>query len=208
MARQPLQQPDPWGDHSFQENPISVDITGTQAVSGDADSVSRGITIQLLNTGVPGQFSGLFEITEQSQKQVVVRKTGSLICSQPTSMYFSEVEFELKSTGPNSVDVNYRIGFERLARLLRRTALGIILGLGLPVMLIVGIIIWTLVVNHQNPAVRWQVFQTLQILQVLWPPFLVMSFYDSGRRHARTFISNLLRQVDLLPATSTPAPRQ
>ncbi len=59
------------------------------------------------------------------------------------------------------------------------------------------VLIRTLVVSSDEPAVRWQVFQILQAAHFLWPPFLFAGIYRSGRRTLRkrieTFIANLAR---------------
>lgn len=172
-------------------------VSGERTVFGSADDVSRTLAQSLVKTGYPGLFSSLFTIDRQSDQQLVIRKTGPLVCNQPTGMYFSEAEFDFIPQGEGRTLVTYRIGFDRLRTKLRRAALILILGLGLPVMIAVGTIIWLLVVPHPNPVVRWQVLQTLQVAHVLWPPFLVMHFYGAGRRHARTWVSNLLGTLDV-----------
>ena len=80
---------------------------------------------------------------------------------------------------------------------IRIVSLSLILGLGLPAILIVGGVIWYFVVNSPNPSVRWQVLQLLQLVHVIWPPFLVLYFYRAGRRHGRTFVSNVLSLLEL-----------
>lgn len=198
---------DPWAP-AFSMSPTvntGADVVGIQTVKGTANQVSRLIALQFLKNFVPGHFASPFEVVEQTNQRVVVRKSGPLVCNQPSGMYFSEAEFEIKPMSLDSVEVHYRIGFERLRIKLQRIALGLILLLGLPVLIIVPTIIWVFVVNNPQAAIRWQVFQTLQVLHVLWPPFLVTSFLGSGQRHARTFVSNLLRTVELLSESTVDA---
>ncbi len=194
-----------WPMARFDEpEPLSdIDVTGIQTVRGSRSEVSRLLGRTLLDSGVPGVFASLFEITERTDERIQIRKTGPLICNQPTGMYFSEAVFDLKRIGPDSVEVHYRLGFERLLKGMRRTALAFIIGIGLPVLLIVGGVVWIYVVNNPNQVVRWQVFQTLQVAHVLWPPFLLTGLFNSGRRHTRTWISNVLRSVELASETST-----
>ncbi|MEQ9409052.1 MAG: hypothetical protein RIK87_15050 [Fuerstiella sp.] len=173
------------------------DLTGQKTVRGHAEDVSKTLARTLLNLNVPGMFATLFEMVERTPERLEFRKTGPLVCNQPTGMYFSEAVFTLERTGANQVLVSYRLGFERLVKVLRRTALALILGLGFPVLMTVGILIPWLVLKHPNPAVRWQVFQTLQIVHVLWPPFLIIYLFRSGHRHARTFMANVLTSVEL-----------
>ena len=191
---------DPWAPGAaFEDESGEVhSVVGAQTLRGDPESLSKALGQTLLSTGIPGMFSTLFEITERTPDRIAIRKTGPLICNQPTGLSFSEAEFDFRRAGGDTVEVTYRLGFDRLLRGIRRTALGIILGLGLPVLLIVGMVIWVFVVSSNNPTVRWQVFQTLQVAHVLWPPFLVMWIYRSGRNHARTYISNMLRSLELV----------
>ena len=175
-----------------------MQLPGRKQSEGLRTPVSRAVARSLLKTSVPGMFAGLFEIVEQNPQSLLIRKTGPLVCNQPTGMYVSEAEFHFEPETNESVLVSYRIGFDRLLTGLRRIAIGLILGVGLPVLVLVGGLIWFQVVQHDNPNVRWQVFQTLQIGHVLWPPFLVMSFYRSGKTHARTYIANVLSTVDLI----------
>ncbi len=174
-----------------------VCITGERTVLGALDFVSRAIASNLTKIGVPGMFASLFEIVNRTPKLIEVRKTGPLVCNQSTGMYFSEAEFNLQYDGENRVLVKYRIGFERLLRVLRRTSLVLILGCGLPTLFFVGCVVWFVAVQNPNPATRWQVFQLLQLTHVLWPPFLVMYVYRVGRTHARTYVSNVLATLDV-----------
>jgi hypothetical protein len=48
----------------------------------------------------------------------------------------------------------------------------LILVLGALVLVAIGLVVALLVIDHPNPAVRWQVVQTIHILHFLWPPFL------------------------------------
>lgn len=199
MGGRKAQEEDPFAPFTQlpEEPDDSAVLTGEKTVRGTCEDVSVKLGQALLQTGVPGMFSSLFEIKERTAERLHVEKTGPLICNQPSGMYFSEVEFLLSPAGESQVVVQYRLGFERLVQRVRTVALSLILGLGLPVILIVGGIIWFLVVNNPNPVVRWQVFQTLQIAHVLWPPFLILGMYRSGRRHGRTFIANVLSILEL-----------
>lgn len=178
-------------------------VTGEQSVRAEYDSIARRLGHRLTNVAVPGQFASLFEVTEHQPERLVLQKTGSLVCNQPSGMYFSDLAFDFAPAGEGFTEVKYQIGFGRLRNMLRRSALGVILGLGLPLLLILGSVIWVFVVNNENPAVRWQVFQTLQVVHVLWPPFLIMHLYRSGQRHARTFVSNHLRQLEFTDGTNS-----
>lgn len=185
----------PWAATSVYSPVEAQAVTGQQTVPGIAEDVSRAIADKIIQTSVPGRFSGLFEVVKQTRDRVSVRKTGALVCNQPSGLYFSEADFRLQDSGDGMVEVGYVIGFDRLGGGLRKICLALILGLGLPVLLVLATVLWVFVVNSDNPTIRWQVFQSFQVVHVLWPPFLLMRLYRTGKTHARTFVSNLLRSI-------------
>ena len=147
---------------TFDEDSEFDTETGEVTVHGELASLSKALVRKLRQPGV-GIFGSLFKVTERSSKRIALKKNGPIICNQPPGLYFSEAELNFEPIGPGTVRVSYRLGYARLVRLLKRVALCIILGVGLPVIVIVGAVIWFLVVQSENPNVRWQVFQTFQI---------------------------------------------
>lgn len=188
---------DPWGDFEQEEPDDGGAETGARTLRGDPEMISRGLALTLLRTGLPGSFSSLFEVVERSARRVVIRKNGPLFCNQPPSLYFTEAEFTLMPVGEDAVEVGYHVSFGQLAQKTRRIALGIIFGIGLPVLLGVGWAVWSFCVNNPNPSLRWMVFQSLHIAHALWPPFLFIHLYKAGRKHSRTYVSNLLVSAEL-----------
>jgi hypothetical protein len=170
--------------------------TGSRVVRGDPEQLSQSLARSLTQLGAGG-FAPLFEIVERNSERIALKKTGPLMCNQPAGMYFSEAEIAFEPLGHDTTRVTYLLGFDRLVKRVRNISLAIILGIGLPTLLIVGGVIWFVVVPSQAPGVRWQVFQTLQIAHALWPPFLVLGLYNTGRRHAKTYFSNLLSTLEL-----------
>ena len=171
--------------------------TGELTIHGDCASLSAAL-VRSIGQRTNGLWQSPLKVTEHSSERVAITRTGRLICNQPLGLYFSEVDFRFVPFGTGTVRVSYCIGYARLVRLLRKIALWIILGLGLPVIVIVGLVIWVFVVQSQNPIIRWQVFQTLQIIHVLWPPFMVLGFYTLGRRQAKVFVENLIASLETL----------
>ena len=169
--------------------------TGELIIHGELVSVSKAL-VRSIRQPAGGLFGTLFKVTEHSSDRLAIEKAGPLIRNQPAGLYFSEAEFSFASAGHDTVRVSYLIGYTRLTRLFKKIALGIILGVGLPIILIVGSIIWLFVVQSQHAVVRWQVFQTLQIAHALWPPFLFMWLYARGRRRSKSFVENLIASAD------------
>jgi hypothetical protein len=151
-----------------EETPKSQAITetGARTVRGSSETLSAALARSLVQLNV-GTSGSLFEIVERTPKRIVLKKTGPLLCNQPAGLYFSEAEINLQDLGNNTTRVSYVLGFDRLARRIKGVTLGIILGVGLPALLIIGTIIWYFVLPSQNPAVQWQVLQTLQVSHAL-----------------------------------------
>jgi hypothetical protein len=171
--------------------------TGELRIHGEPVTVSKALVRSIRQPSI-GLFGTLFKVTEHSSDQLAIEKVGPLICNQPAGLYFSEADFSFAPAGHDTVRISYRIGYARLTRLFKKIALGIIWGVGLPIIVIVGSIIWLFVVQSQHPAVRWQVFQTLQIAHALWPPFLFMWLYAHGRRRSKNFVENLIASAEVL----------
>jgi hypothetical protein len=170
--------------------------SGARTVKGTPEKLSAALARLIVQHNV-GTFGSLFEVVERSPQRIVLRKNGPLMCNQPPSLYFSEAELTFEPVSHDSTRVSYVLGFDRLARRVKIVTLSIIFGIGLPVLMIVGGLIWYFVLPSQNPAVQWQVMQTLQIAHALWPPFLFLGLYSAGRRQSKTYFSNLLSTLEL-----------
>ena len=170
--------------------------SGARTVRGTPEKLSAVLARLIVQHNV-GTFGSLFEVVERTSHRIVLRKNGPLMCNQPPSLYFSEAELNFEPVGNDTTRVSYVLGFDRLARRVKIVALSIILGIGLPVVVIVGGLIWYFVLPSPNPAIQWQVLQTLQVSHALWPPFLFLWLYSAGRRQSKTYFSNLLSTLEL-----------
>jgi len=99
----------------------------------------------------------------------------------------------LSPAGLGLTRVAYELDLRPLRRRLGRIALAVVLAAGLPTLLGVGALVWWLVLPSREPAVRWQVFQTAQVVHALWPPFLVLSRLRANARQARTYLEAVVR---------------
>jgi hypothetical protein len=170
--------------------------SGARTVRGAPERLSAALARSLVQLNV-GTFGSLFEVVERTPERILLKKTGPLMCNQPAGLYFSEAEVTFEDLGNDTTRVSYTLGYDRLARRIKLIALCIIVGIGLPVMMIVGALIWRFVLPSHNPAVQWQVLQSLQIVHALWPPFLFIWLYRAGRRQSKTYFSNLLSTLEL-----------
>lgn len=163
---------------------------GSMLVRGEPEAVSRAIAKAVLQHGTA------FEIIDRTAERVLIRKTPASQ-ADPAGAHFSELGFAITPAGENTVEIVYALELGKRRKLLRRVALGIIIGIGLPVLLGLGLFIWLKVIPNPQPGMRWMVFQTIHICHVLWPPFLLIHQHKAIRNHSRAFVTNLLMSVTL-----------
>jgi hypothetical protein len=181
------------------EEPTAGDVeTGSRTVRGEPEQLSQSLARMLMEHG-NNPAGPAFEIIERTSRRIALR-SGSKSCQTAGAYfgaYFNEATIDFERVGGDSTRISYRLAYDQLLRRTRRIALAIIFGIGLPLMAILGGVIWFAVIPSAAPAVRWQVLQTLQIVHGLWPPFLVMGVYNTGRRHSEMYFSNLLSTLDV-----------
>jgi hypothetical protein len=142
---------------------------GTVEVPGEAEPLGEEVAGRLA-----ADLGGTF---------VVRQERDTLVCTNSLSPAFSQLGWanvsravlRVTSVGAGRSQVAYELGARPLQRRLGKIGLVVVFAAGLPTLLTVGALIWYLVLPSQVPAVRWQVFQTFQIVHALWPPFLVLS---------------------------------
>ncbi|TWT87213.1 hypothetical protein Mal64_27510 [Pseudobythopirellula maris] len=173
------------------------DLVGEITVHGECDEVSKELVRSLRRPSV-NRVTSVLRVTEHSPERVVFSNAGGGICNQAASHYFDEGEMLLAPAGDGRVRVHYRIGLSGMLRRFRQLALGMALGLGLPGLLLVGGLVAALVLPSPEPAVRGQVLQTLQVVHVLWLPFLFIHIAKTARRQSRAFIESLIESAESL----------
>jgi hypothetical protein len=182
---------DAWTDTISGEQHPNVDCEiGSKLVRGDQETVSRAIAKSILQHGTA------FEVTERTAIKVVA-KTTPAAQNTPAGANFSEVGFALRPAGEDTVEIVYCADFGKKRDRMRMIALGIIWGIGLPVILIVGIFTWIYGVNAGNPGMRWMTLQAMHIGHALWIPFLFIHQHKNLVAHSKAFLANLLTSVSL-----------
>lgn len=81
--------------------------------------------------------------------------------------------------------------FTRMDRKYTRIMSGLVLLLVPAVVVGVGLALWMLAVPHQDPNVRAQAIQVVQISHALWPPFLVYTLHKRLRAPVVSVLDNL-----------------
>lgn len=168
-----------------------VEVTECDSPADAIQKLAKKVADGMGNANAANQF----RIEKAAGNRLIVSGTGTAVLNRGMGMPFDDAEFDAVSLGNGNIEIRYRLSFVRLQQRVRKICMWIILGLGLPVLLIGFTVLWMFVVQHPNPAVRWQVFQALQVSHVLWPPFLFLYQYKAAIRHAKNSVPNMLRSL-------------
>ena len=110
---------------------------------------------------------------------------------------FSRCEVLLRQAGPGSTEITFRADYTdarrkalAVARIL--LAAGLLVGAGLV------IFIWFKVLPSENRAVRGQAIQAIQMVHLLWPPWLIYSLYRRGRRATELYLDAAAANASVL----------
>lgn len=196
--QQPTDEADwrPSLDNPFDEERKTWAVQGSETIQCESASVAIQKLAKNAAEGMGNSNAAhQYRIDRPADDKLIVTSTGPASISRASTLNFDEAEFEAKSLGNQNIQIHYRLSFTKLAEKSRRICLWIILGLGLPLMLFGFGAIWFYVVQHPNVAVRWQVFQSIQIAHVLWPPFLFVSLYRGAVRRATHSVPNMIRSL-------------
>ena len=158
-------------------------IIGGAVIEGQPDPLSTRLAAALARNGLwPG---APLEITDRTPSIVSFVSPGEP--NKPRG------EIQLASSGLDRTRIDYRVEFEALGRFLQWA--WIIQAAGLILLAVAYWALRTYVATSTNLAVRWQSVQMIQIIHILWPPFLLGTLYRKQyqlvRRQLETIIKNL-----------------
>ena len=151
-------------------------IQGSAEVEGEpgelavkaAASLAKGIDIQI----------GPLKILERSDERVAFEGPGP--GGQLPGQIIRQGEIRFRRASQGKTDIDYQVEISRGQWLFVGGVICQILGL---VALVVGfLLIHLLVVQSQDPQVRWQTVQMVQVVHFLWPPFLFGGLYRMHHR--------------------------
>ena len=171
------------------------ELGGETVIDGSPSDLGESI-LRAMRQPSLGLSGVTFRAEEKSDRSLRVKKIGAMLCNQPNALWFSEIDFQFNPTVDGKTRVAFRIGRELLSRRLRGIAVALVFFVGLPGLLLVTSLVWFLVVPSEDPVVRWQVFQTLQMVHFLWPPLLVIGLHRMGRSAPMVYVENLLGSLD------------
>lgn len=156
-------------------------ITGSAEVQGEPAELAAKAASLLARGGV--------KILEQTQDQVVFEGPASGPVGPRTRQ--GRLQFASRAHGRTRIDYDVEVsGGEGL---LVGGAIFQLLGL---IALIVGFwLIRTYVVANPNASVRAQAFQMVQVVHLLWPPFLFGGLYRRGYGAVRAGVDTLVHNL-------------
>ena len=179
---------DPFEDPLSADGPEHVDLEGQTTVALAPDEVSRRLTCFFANHLAAG-----LTVEESSPTRVRLSGggTGSATAGRQGQMPLDEVTFTFHSFAGAAAEVRYSARLTRLKRFCRIGA-GVFQILGLAALGAACYVMLTFVVTSPKIGIRYQVWQTLQLVHFLWPPFLFAGVYAMTRRSIARLIGTLL----------------
>jgi hypothetical protein len=159
----------------FSEPPAQNLLTGSAEVEGDPKALAAKAAA-ILAKGTLGPL----KIVDKTDDRIVFERPDPGIANQPAGRWFRRGELRFMGLRQNRTQVEWAVEPAAFQWMLEVGSIVQIVGL---VGLIVGC--WamsTYVATSPEPAVRWQSLQMLQVVHVLWPPFLFSGLYRRGIR--------------------------
>jgi hypothetical protein len=158
-------------------------IIGEGEIAGDRDALSTKLAAKIARDGIwPG---GPIEIVES--------RDGRLEFVSPGEPANPRGQIHLESAGTGRTRYEYEVEYRALARLLK---IGwIIQGAGLVVLAVAYWALHTWIAPAANPAIWAQSFQLIQVVHLLWPPFMLGHRYRSQYGQVRRQMDTLLRNL-------------
>jgi hypothetical protein len=153
-------------------------LTGGTEVEGEP-SILAARAVAILAKG--SLFAvGTVKVLEKDDQHIRFERADAGVGKVPASQWFRRGELRFTPLRPGRTRVEWAVEPADMRWLLWLGALFQAAGL---TALVVGCwLLSTRVASSPNPAVRWQVFQMLQAVHFLWPPFLFAALYRRGTR--------------------------
>lgn len=156
-------------------SPPDGSISGVAEVDGDP-KVLVARAASLLAKGTLGSL----KIVEKTDARLVFERTDPGIARQSVGRLFRRGEFRFTSLRQNRTQVAWSVEAGHFRWLLWIG--GLVLALGLVALIVLCWAIMTFVATSPVPAIRWQSLQMLQVIHLLWPPFLFGGLYRRGNK--------------------------
>lgn len=175
----------------FDEPPAPKHLSGSAEVEGDR----KTLAVQAAAVLAKGTL-GPVKIVAKTDARIVFERLDPGIVNQPPGRWFRRGEFRFMASRPNRTQVEWAVEPCAFQWMLWVGAVVQTVGL---IGLVVGC--WSLstyVATSAEPSVRWQSLQMLQVVHVLWPPFLFGGLYRKGIRGVAAAFEALVNNLAYL----------
>lgn len=173
------------------ENELICVASGKTEIAANYDQLSLRLARQI------AQKMPAARIVSQSPQAIVLEPIGF-----GNWMGFARVDIALSPMGDQRTEISHQVWQQRSQAPAWAWWLS---GIGIVVIVVGYALIKTLVVNHPNPAVRWQTVQMVQVIHFLWPPFLAVAFAKARTTAAEAMAGMLDGVITNLPYVDGPA---
>ncbi|MBN1417600.1 MAG: hypothetical protein JXP34_02425 [Planctomycetes bacterium] len=168
-------------------------IEGDLVIEGEPEALARRLASQLAGS-FAGAGSAVFpaKVTECTAERVTFERTPGGGRSGLFSFDGGIVTFHREG---ERIRVRYAVSLRRSRRLFRILAYLVCFLYGGLFVIGCPILIWTLVLPSEDPGVRAQVIQTLQMVHGVWPPFLIGFVASRVRKMTAAYFETLLANL-------------
>lgn len=188
-------------EERYDELPVRNMVTGRAEVEGDPRSLATRAAAVLARGAL-----GPLKIVEKTGERIAFERLDPGIANQPAGRWFRRGELRFSSARSNRTQVEWTVEPGNFEWLLR--AGGAVQALGLAALILGCWAMLEFVASSPTAAVRWQSLQMLQVVHVLWPPFLFAGLYRKGIRSVAAEFEALASNLPYLgsPEFTPPAP--
>ncbi len=163
---------------------------GSLEVEGDSHSLMERAASLLVRDGTSSL--GTIKIIERTPRSLTFEKVAGWGGNLARYQGFKRGILRSSDQGGDT-RIDYALDFSPLRTLLRTAQ--ILNLIGFVVLVVAGVLLYNFVVTSNNPAIRWQTIQMIQVGHLLWPPFLFLGIYRRVRAEAiaqfDAFVHNL-----------------
>ena len=168
-------------------------ITEGMELKGEPQKLSARLAAVLARDGL--SMFGPVQLTTVNYSRVEFESMGSPMGNRRSSRIRGEVEFRPSRGG--MTEAIYLIEMPRSRGLM--AAAWVVQTIGLAAIVLGFWAVKTFVVDSPSAAVRAQAFQMVQVIHILWPPFLLGGLAVGPKRAARNQIHALVSNLPYLP---------
>lgn len=169
-------------------------VTGELVARGEPDAVSRKLCDLLVSATQPSG-AGAVRVAERTPERIVFDKVPG--GARAPGLPFDAGVVTLEGRG-DRLRLRYAVSMARSLRMMRLATYLVCFAYGGLFVAGTPLLIWFVVLGSDDPAVRWQVFQTAQMVHGVWPPFLVGFIAGRLRRATSGFFDALLANASSL----------